>query len=343
MQEPRSKVTIYHVAERAGVAISTVSRVLNGSPNVAAATRERVLVTIDALRFRPHRAAKALAEQHSQSIAIAIPTFTTPFHNELLAGVRNILAEEERELILFDLGTRSPLERLLHKLKAGTVDGLLLAGVPVNVPLAKELKALRAPVVLVGHHHTDFDCYYWNNARGAYAATAHLVSQGHQRIGMIRAYTDGYLQTQRILGYQRALVDGGLRVVGELVQRGDTKLHAGFSEEHGFEAMQRLLDLDPPVTAVFASSDVQALGAWKALRDVGRRVPEDVALVGYDDLKASAFVGLSSVAQDMVPTGEAAATRLLYRLDNPGTPDRVDQSILPRLQERRSSIYLRKD
>ncbi len=332
-------MTIYDVAERAGVAISTVSRVLNDSPHVAAATRDRVLETIDALKFRPHRLAKALAQQRSQSIAIAIPTFTTPFHNELLAGVRSILAYEDRELLLFDLGTKSPLERLLRKLEAGTVDGLLLAGVPVDQALAKELKALRAPVVLVGHHHTEFDCYYWDNASGAYAATAHLVSKGHRRIGMIRAYTDGYLQTQRIEGYKKALSDGGLPIAQELIQSGSTPLHAGFSEEHGFEAMQRILALNPPVTAVFSSSDVQAIGAWKALREAGKRVPEDVALVGYDDLKTSAYVGLSSVAQDMVATGELAAKRLLFRLDNPGTTDREDHQIVPRLKARLSSSH----
>ncbi len=339
MGSARKQVTIYDVARQANVGTSTVSRVLNGSPVVAEATRARVLEVIDALQFRPHRGAKALALQESPLIAIAIPTFTTPFHNELVKGVRDILADKELDLLLFDLGSNAPKERLLSKLQAGTVDGLLLAGVPVYPPLAKELKALRAPIVLIGNHHTDFDCYYWDNASGAYTATAHLLSKGHQRIGMIRAYTDGYLQLQRVEGYKRALKEFGLPIVPELIQSGRTTLDAGFSEEHGLEAMQRLLSLDPPVTAVFASSDVQAIGAWKALRDAGKRVPEDMALIGYDDLKTSAFIGLSSIAQDMVATGREAAERLLYRLGHPGTKNRVAHKILPRLKVRRSSSH----
>ena len=335
---PKTRVTIYDVANQAHVSTSTVSRVLNESSSVAPATRTRVSQAIERLRFRPHRGARALANTHSQSVvAIAIPTFTTSFHNEFLTGVRNILAESDQDLLLFDLGNKSPLRMLLRKLKAGTVDGLLLAGVPVDPVLAVELKALRAPVVLVGNHHTDFDCFYWDNVAGAYAATAHLVAKGHRRIGMIRAYTDSYFQSLRIEGYRKALTDGEIPTQPSLIQCGDTEKHAGFSEEHGYEAMKRLLDLDPAVTAAFACSDVQAIGAWKAIRDTGLRVPDDIALVGYDDLGTSRWLGLSSVAQKMVSTGEMAARRLLYRLKNPNTPNRIDHCIVPELRERMSS------
>ena len=339
MPRKQSRVTIYNVADRAGVSISTVSRVLNDSPDVAAKTQLRVREAIDALKFRPHRGAKALAQQRTRSVAIAIPTFTTPFHNELLKGLRSILAYRDQDLLLFDLGSKSPLERLLGKLKRGTVDGLLLAGVPVDAPLARELKALRAPVVLVGHHHTQFDCYYWENDTGSRTAMEHLLAMGHKRIGMIRSHTDSYLQKQRIHGYRTALEEAGIVVDKKLIQSGTTEKHAGFSEEQGFEAMQRILSVDPPATAIFASSDVQAIGAWKAIRDAGKSVPEDLALVGYDDIKTSMFVGLSSVDQSMETVGRKAADRLLYRLDNPGTVERIDHRIVPELQVRESSRY----
>ena len=337
MARVKAKVTIYDVADHAGVAISTVSRVLNNSPDVSERTRARVLEAIDALKFRPDRVAKTLAQQGSRSIAIAIPTFTSPFHNELLKGVRSKLVGQDHDLLLFDLGSRSPLERLLDMLNRGTVDGLLLAGVPVDETLAPELKALRAPVVLVGHHHTQFDCFYWDNSIGAKAAVAHLVEQGHRRIGMIRSHTDSYLQQQRIAGYRQALEEAGIPFDESLLQSGTTEKHAGFSEEHGYEAMLRLLDIDPPVTAVFASSDVQAIGGWKAIREAAKTVPDDIALVGYDDIKTSKFLGLSSVDQDMEGVGKAAAERLLYRLDNPGTEERIARLIIPELRVRESS------
>ncbi len=340
MARDKAKVTIYDVADHAGVAISTVSRVLNNSPDVSKRTRARVLEAIEALKFRPDRVAKTLAQQGSRSIAIAIPTFTSPFHNELLKGVRSKLLGQEHDLLLFDLGSRSPLERLLNMLNRGAVDGLLLAGVPVDEKLGPELKPLQAPVVLVGHHHTKFDCFYWDNSIGAKAAVAHLVEQGHRRIGMIRAYTDGYLQLKRIAGYRQALDEAGIPFIESLLQSGTTEKHAGFSEEHGYEAMLRLLAIDPPVTAVFASSDVQAIGAWKAIREAGKTVPDDIALVGYDDIKTSKFLGLSSVDQNMEGVGQDAAERLLYRLDHPGTEDRIERLIIPELRVRESSRHL---
>ncbi len=335
----KSRITIYDVARHAEVGISTVSRVLNDSPDVATATRARVLDTIEGLKYRPHRGARALAQRHIRSIAIAIPTFTTPFHNELLKGLRVELLEKEHDLLLFDLGSRDPLDALLRFLKRGTVDGLLLAGVPVGVDLADELRALRAPVVLVGHHHTDFDCYYWDNASGTTEAMNHLVAMGHRRIAIIRAHTDSYLQKQRLEGFRNALSAGGIAVDEELIQNGTTEKHAGFSEEDGFEAMQRLLGVHPLPTAVFASSDVQAIGAWKAIREAGLSVPEDMALVGYDDIKTSRFVGLSSVDQGMERVGRLAASRLLHRLDHIGIKERIDHRVLPELRIRYSSHY----
>jgi len=342
MTQEKSKVTIYDVAERAGVAISTVSRVLNESSDVSERTRTRVLETIEELQFRPDRVAKSLAQQHARSLALAIPTFTTPFHNELLKGIRTSLRAWDSDLLLFDLGSSAPDQRLINMLKRGTVDGLLLAGVPVDENLTPELKALRAPVVLVGHHHTDFDCYYWDNAAGAKVAVEHLIERGHRRIAMIRAYTDSYLQTQRVKGYRQALDDAGIPFEEGLIQSGTTEKHAGFSEEHGLEAMQKILHFDVPVTAVVCSSDVQAIGAWKAIRDAGKRVPEDFALVGYDDIKTSRYLGLSSVDQDMENVGREAAERLMFRLEKQGEKvELIERLIIPQLQVRESSDYQR--
>lgn len=341
MASEKTKVTIYDVAARAGVAISTVSRVLNDSSDVSDHTRARVLKAIEELQFRPDRTAKTLAQKRTRSLAIAIPTFTTPFHNELLKGVRSLLVGKDFDLLLFDLGSTNPSQTLLTLLKRGTVDGLLLAGVPVDEYLTSELKAFQAPVVLVGNHHTDFDCFYWDNDAGAKAAVEHLIERGHTRIGMIRAYTDSYLQTKRIQGYTEALQEAGLPVDESLIKSGHTEKHAGFSEEHGHEAMLDLLAIDPPVTAVLASSDVQAIGAWRAIQDAGKRVPEDIALVGYDDIKTSSFLGLSSVDQDMEGVGRRAVQKLLHRMETSEKSEPVADLVVPELRIRQSSAYRR--
>ena len=345
MANSKSRVTIYEVAAKAGVGISTVSRVLNDSPNVSEDTYNRVSKVIDDLKYLPDRVARSLAQRNSNLIAIAIPTVTTAFHNSLLKGLRIVLADvnEECDLLLFDLGSTNPLNRLRSKLKGGKVDGLVLAGIPVTPSLAKELDAFGGSVILIGNHHTEFDCFYWDNYEGAQKATKHLLRKGHCRIGFIRAYTDGYIQLQRISGYKAALKEYKIGFNPELIQSGETTKHAGFSEEHGFEAMNQLLKLSPPITAVLASSDVQAIGAWKAIRDAGKRVPEDIALVGYDDIKTSYYIGLSSVDQHIEHTGKLAAKHLIYRKKNPRDSTRVDQKIASDLQIRRSSNYNRTD
>lgn len=342
MSRQKSRTTIYDVASRAGVAISTVSRVLNNSNDVSEPTRLRVQQAIEELQFRPDRTAKTLAQKSMRSLAIAIPTFTTPFHTELLKGCRSCLQDQQTDLLLCDLGSTSPHATLLNFLKRGAVDGLLVAGVPINDALAAELTALRAPVVLIGAQHESFDSYYWDDIAGASEAVRHLISQGHRRIGMLKAHTESELQSLRVQGYRQALESAGIEYDSNLLRSGRTEKHAGFSEEAGYEAMQDLLELDPAVTAVFASSDVQAIGAWKAVRDAGRRVPQDVALVGYDDIKTSQFIGLTSIDQSMHEVGRRATSRLLDRIAGKVPQDEVvDELIRPKLVVRDTSRYSR--
>ena len=341
MASSKSAVTIYDVAEKAGVAISTVSRVLNDSTDVAEDTKERVLQVMDELKYLPNRVARSLAHRGASLIAIATPTITTAFHNSLLKGLRTVLTDVDHEcdILLFDLGSADPLERLRSKLKGGRVDGLILAGIPVTPSLSNELKAFSAPVILIGNHHTEFDCFYWDNSDGAIQATTHLLENGHRRIGLIRAYTDGYLQLQRIQGYKKALKKFKVKFDENLIQSGSNPKHAGFSEEHGFEAMNQLLKVSPPVTAVIASSDVQAIGAWKAITDAQKRVPEDIALIGYDDIKTSYYIGLSSMDQSIEETGRLAAKRLLYRQNNPSDLARMDHKVPAILRTRQSTDF----
>lgn len=337
MAKVRTRHTIYDVAQLAGVAISTVSRVLNNSADVSEPTRARVLRAIEELQFRPDRTAKMLAHRQVYTLAVATPTFTSPFHNELLKGIRMRLRDQEVDLLLCDLGSSEQHQRLLSFLKRGTVDGLLLVGVPVDGRLVQELKALRAPVILIGAQHEEFDSFFWDDVLGASVAVEHLISLGHRRIGLIAAKAQSPVQAARIEGYRTALERAGIPMDPSLVTSGQTEKHGGFSEEAGYEAMVQLLEVQPRVSAVFASSDVQALGAWKALRDTGLRVPEDIALVGYDDIKTSHYIGLTSVDQGMHRVGEEATDLLLKRIENEEVTTRASHRIIPRLKVRESS------
>lgn len=335
---PTRRTTISDVAERAGVSAATVSRVVNDSGQTAEATRERVLTAIQELGYRPSRTAKSLAQGATQTIAVAVPTFTTPFHNELLKGVRFRLEALDIDLLLCDLAWEDPEASLLTFLERGAMDGLLAAGLSVDSVVGEELRTMGRPAVLMGTRWDDLDSFYWDETAGARRATEHLLDQGHTRIGLITTHHESPTRDARIRGYKDALQDAGITPQDAWVATGQTEKHAGFSEESGYEAMQKLIDEEAGVTAVFSTSDVQAIGAWQALRHAGLDVPGDVALVGYDDIKVSRFIGLSTISQKMHDIGEAAADLLLHRLD--GTTDDVSpvsRLITPELRVRRSS------
>ena len=336
--EPKKKPTIHDIASRAGVSIATVSRVLNGSDLVATGTAERVRRAIEKLRYQPSRTARTLAEPGRRVLAVAVPSFITPFHNELLKGIRYGLRAFECDLLLRDLGSEDSSEELVYFLKHGTVDGLLVVGTGLNEKAEQQLRRWRAPTVVVGAEVEGIDCFFWDDAAGGRLATEHLIEAGHCRIGVIRSAHAGLgFQDERLAGHREALMAAHLKYDPALTVSGHAEKHAGFSEEAGYEGMQRLLSATPPVTAVFAFSDVHAMGAWAALREAGKAVPSDVALVGYDDVKTSQFVGLTSVSQDMHRVGEQATAQLLLRLKREAAQHALSVSVAPRLYRRRSS------
>lgn len=338
----KGKVTIYDVADAAGVAISTVSRVLNDSHEVSDETRSRVLKAIEALNFRPDRTAKMLAQKQTGWLTVAVPSSTSQVYNELLKGVKDCLRQNDIDMLLCNMGSVEPKKTLWKFLNRGAVDALLLASLPVDERLASELKSLQAPVVLLGARSAEFDSFYWDNVLGGRLAVEHLISLGHTKIGMIAALVwnsdlaDSRIASDRIEGYRQALEHAGLPYNPALVQAGDTKKHAGFSEEAGYEAMQKLLRIEPGLTAAFATSDVQAYGAMKALREAGKRIPEDFSLIGYDNIKTSRYIGLSSVDQQLLDVGYQATELLLQLRDGTREPVK-ERPLTPKLAARSST------
>ncbi len=331
-----SRVTIYDVAEAAGVAISTVSRVLNHSPEVSDATRARVEEAVRRLRFQPQRNARTLASQNTTALAVALPSATSQFYVEILKGVKDVLRAHDYDLLLCNLGSVHPDATLSRFLDRGAVDGLLLTSLHVDADLAERLHRLHAPVVLLGgravaddtvpegeRRDLGFDTFWWDDRAGALRAATHLIERGHRRIGMITSQPWSLSAGPRQEGFADAHRDAGLPLDPDLVVAGSVTKHAGYSEEAGAEAMAQLLALPQPPTAVFAASDVQAFGAWAYARDHGVRVPRDLAIVGYDDLKLSRFLDLTTVSQGMHEAGRLATERLLSRIETP-TADRVD-------------------
>ena len=338
MSPSSSRTTIYDVADAAGVAISTVSRVLNNSSEVSDTTRQRVRDAIDRLQFQPQRMARSLASKESPGIAVAMPSFTSLFFVEILKGIKDVLREVgDTDLMLCNLGSVDPEASLERFLSRGAVGGLLLTSLPPSTEVRTSLQRMQGPVVLLGAKDPAFDSIWWDDARGARIAVEHLIGLGHTRIALISAHPWSQAAEPRLSGYTAALEAAGIPFDPSLVVRGATLKHAGFSEEAGAEAMAKLMALDNRPTAVFAASDVQAFGAWSYARDNGIRVPREVSIMGYDNLKLSRFLDLTTVDQKMQDTGRRAAERLVARMASSGSGEKLNTEIELELVSRRST------
>lgn len=305
--------TIYDVAQRAGVGIGTVSRVLNNSPHVREVTRQRVLQAITALDYHPSPAARSLSLNKTATVGIVVPFFTRPFFVEVLRGVDSELVQNDYNLILYSVEQKALKDYYLRDLPMRRrVDGLLLISLWLEDADARALARARIPTVLIDSRHPDFSSVTVDNVAGARLAVTHLIEQGHRRIGFVSGRLDdpfGFpTSRERFMGYCQTLEEHGIPFRPDYHQIGE------FTAQSGRECMDRLLALDAPPTAVFLTSDTQALGALQAIRESGRRVPEDIAVVGYDDIEVTQYVGLSTVRQPMFQMGQEGARLLLAML-----------------------------
>lgn len=335
--KPKDKITIYDVANHAGVAISTVSRVLNNSSEVSEITRKKIMQAIDTLQFKPDRTAKSLAQNRKQSLSVAVPSFTSYFFNELLKGVKDTLSDKDLDMLLCNLGSSNPYERLLRFLSQGSLDALLLASATIEPKITHELMMLNAPVILLGVEAPEFDCFVWDYGKATELAMRHLIYQGHRHIGLLTGVDSHPYSVAAKDMFRRMLSEHGMSFEESLIQTGSTTKHAGLSEEAGYESVQKLLSLNPQVTAVFAPNDALAIGAWSALRGMGKSVPKEVALIGCDDIKVSKFIGLTSIKQNMFDVGTRATELALARIGDRKSPPKLHY-IKPELCIRQSCL-----
>lgn len=311
-------VTIYDVARKAGVGIGTVSRVINKSPQITEQTKAKVLQAIQELNYQPHIVAQSLARRKTQTIGCIIPFFTTGyFYIELLRGIQKKLTACKYDLILYSVDTTNKKETFLQRsLKERRVDGILLVSLDIPDEYAQKFVQSNLPVVLLDSYHPTLDSITVDNLEGAYVATRHLISLGYQKIAMIDAQLKSFPARLRLEGYKNALAEYGYTfeecyfVACDFAHEAD-----GFNKEAGYTAMQRLLDLeDEKPRAVFVSSDIQAVGAIDAIKEQGLRIPEDIAVVGFDDIELSRYIGLTTMRQPILEMGELAVERLMQKI-----------------------------
>ncbi len=319
--------TIYDVAKKAGVGIGTVSRVLNNSPQISPKTREKVLKVIKELKYQPHAMAQGLARKRTNSLACLVPSFTGYFYLELINGIQQALSRHRFDLILYSIGQMDKEKEILKRtLRERKVDGVLLISMPITDEYVKKFTQARFPIVLVDSFHDELDSIAIENREGAFIATKHLIDLGHTRIGMINGNLNSLPAKIRLEGFKAALAENNIPFEAErvkIVQQTDNKElnhNHGFNKKAGYEAMLSLLNLEVNrPTAVFISSDIQAAGALKAIRERGLSVPEDIAIMGFDGVELSEYLGLTTMKQPMFEMGMIAVERLIEKILSPET------------------------
>lgn len=314
--------TLEQVARLAGVSRSTVSRVVNESPNVRPQVRERVWEVIRANNYQPHHAARTLVTRRTNVIGLIIPEavtrlFTDPFFPQLTQGIAEVCNQRGYYLMLTVMTANTDRDTLYRRiLHSGQLDGVIVASAPLKDPIVPRLQESQRPCVLVGRHpdYPGIPSVDVDNVAGAQRMTEYLIGLGHHRIGTITGPLGMIAGRDRLEGYRQALAEAGIEYDEALVAKGD------FTDPGGFQAMERLLPARP--TAVFCASDVLAAGALRALAQNGQRVPEDVSIAGYDDAPIAMMMNpqLTTVQQSVVDLGRVAADMLIHRLENPGAP-----------------------
>lgn len=314
-------VTIYDLAREAKVGIGTVSRCLNNHPAVAPETRARVLAVMKRLNYHPHAYAQRLASRRSNTISCIIPYFTNYFFVQVLQGVQDKAGELGIDLILYGVNHPEQADHYLRRsLNRGHVDGVMFFSMKFPESFVTRFQQMQLPLVLVDAMHPQFDSIRVENREGALMAVRHLIGLGHRNIAMINASLQTQPAQARLEGYRAALEEAGIAFVQDRVYVSSIGKQDGFNREAGRASMQELLR-NPKnrreITAVFVASDVQAIGALEVSRELGVRVPDDIAVVGFDDIELAAHSGLTTMRQPMHEMGELALEKLMARVKDP--------------------------
>jgi LacI family transcriptional regulator len=311
-----SKVTIMDVAEEAHVSYGTVSRVINNNVHVKQETRERVLAAMRRLGYVANRQARSLAGGRTNSVGVLVPDMGTGYIGEIIRGIDSELWLSKLDLILYTTHrTASKEANYVANLAKGMVDGLLLVLPRSPSDFIGILTQRNFPFVLIDHQGIGKDCPAVGaaNWQGGFTATEYLIKLGHQRIGFITGWIDLGCALDRLDGYHSALRTNHIPEDPKLIYEGT------FFQPDGFTGALTLLDQSDPPTAIFASNDVMAMGVMDAVRHKGLRVPDDVSVIGFDDIPQASLIrpALTTIRQPLEKMGRVATQILLESLSQP--------------------------
>ncbi|MBX9984369.1 LacI family transcriptional regulator [Priestia sp. Y58] len=315
--------TIKDIARVAGVSVTTVSRALNGYSDVNEKTRQKIAAVARELNYSPNTLARGLVMQKSKTIGLLVSGISREsvkdnFTFEVLCGVNERASTLGYDLILFNTNTMMQREKTYTQLcRERRVDGAIIQGIKKEDPYLKEVVESDIPCVLVDIpvHSNSVGYVTTDNALGAKKAVEHLASLGHKHIGMINGHEDAFVSQERLNGYTEALKECGLSFRPEWVVSGN------FEEKKAEKAAQELINRHKEVTAIFCASDLMALGALKACKELGLHVPKEMSIVGYDNIVLASYSSpnLTTVGQEVYQIGYEAADLLIEMLEGKET------------------------
>jgi len=321
--------TVHDVARRAGVSTSTVSHVVNRTRFVSDELRARVEAAMRELDFTPNAAARMLTLKRSHTIGLIVSDIRNPFFASVARGVEDVAQEQGYTLVLCNSDETAWRERAcLNALETRAVDGVLLASAGVADEHLSRLVQAGYPIVLVDRDLPELGApaVLLDNEGAAYSAVWHLITRGHRRIAMLSGRAAISTTTERVAGYRRALREAGVDMDDRLIVSGES------TSEGGVIAANAVLDLDIPPSAIFSGNNLMSIGALQAIGNRGLLVPEDVALVGFDDFPfpwSDAFrPHLTTVAQPTYELGRRAAELLVQRLQGLSAPTSAERVVL---------------
>ncbi|WP_372635176.1 LacI family DNA-binding transcriptional regulator [Cohnella sp.] len=312
--------TIKDIARKAGVSVTTVSRALNGYDDVNEETRRKIKQVAADLSYSPNAVARSLVSKKTRTIGLIISDINRAgakdaFAYEVLCGINDRAGELNYDLLLFSTNPSKQVEKSYASLcKERNVEGAILSGLRLDDPYLHEVVEQNSfPCVLIDIPITGANVAHVasDSKIGAAMAVRHLLEYGHRRIAMINGHNQASVSQDRYSGYKEALEQSGLAADPALVYDG------AFSEDGGAEAMYQILIRNPDVTAVFCASDLMALGAMRTLEKVGLRVPEDMSVIGFDDITIASYCSpkLTTIRQDKYELGYQAAQLLIDMLE----------------------------
>jgi len=310
---------IGQVAERAGVSATTVSHALNGRRPVSAATRDRIMAAIEELGYRPNVVARGLRAGRSLTVGLVIPDITNPFYPVLARGLQEVLGPAGYDEIITNTNGTRDLERAaLDKMISRQVDGLAFAVFHTHAEDLQPVIDAQIPVVRLGGRQAQpgVDLIHSDDEGGARAAVRHLLHSGYRRIAFVCGPAAEGPAAERVAGYRAALAEAGVRPQQNMV------VHTDFSRAGGAHGVERLFRQRKRPDAVLCANDMMAIGALDAARERGLRVPDDLAVMGFDDIEAASLVTprLTTIANPAREIGKACARLLLDRIGGAAGP-----------------------